>query len=267
MYLSVPFHGGGACLKAFTEVWYIFYYGKLCPYEKDIVYLQQISNLYPDDMARTYNWSDDYWLPLMQLYLRKPAGIKPMYSRPMVDLSLELHIHPSVLFARMCAIANQQTPYMERLWETYGNSPRRLSAAVKRLKGMSGFCNAAAFYDGVKLCETFELDFRPVYAGSSVTPVMLILMMDLYFRLTPATMVVDTPEIVELARLTGQTPALVTDVMQMYRHCDPYLKRQIAAHLADSPLLPACRAVWWRFGNSSIESLAAHAEELRQYFV
>lgn len=26
-------------------------------------------------------WSDEYWLLLMQLYQRKPAGIKPLYSR------------------------------------------------------------------------------------------------------------------------------------------------------------------------------------------
>ena len=45
-------------------------------------------------MAKNQLWHDDYWLLLMQLYLHKPVGVKPMYSRPMVELSIELHIAP-----------------------------------------------------------------------------------------------------------------------------------------------------------------------------
>ena len=37
----------------------------------------------------------------MQLYLHKPVGVKPLYCKPMVDLSLELHIAPEQLLARM----------------------------------------------------------------------------------------------------------------------------------------------------------------------
>jgi hypothetical protein len=61
-------------------------------------------------MARNAKWSDDYWLLLMQIYLQRPVGIKPMYSRKMVDLSLELHIAPNILFTKMCQIANLETP-------------------------------------------------------------------------------------------------------------------------------------------------------------
>ena len=57
-------------------------------------------------MARNTKWQDDYWLLLMQIYLQKPVGMKPMYSRKMVDLSMELHIPPTVLFNKMCQIAN-----------------------------------------------------------------------------------------------------------------------------------------------------------------
>ena len=39
-------------------------------------------------------WTDDYWLLIVQLYQKSPAGVKSEYSRPMVDLSLELHIPP-----------------------------------------------------------------------------------------------------------------------------------------------------------------------------
>lgn len=218
-------------------------------------------------MAKQSNWSDDFWLLLMQIYLRKPVGIKPMYSKPMVELSIELHIRPSVLFARMCAIANQETPYIQHMWETYGANPRKLAAAVKRLRGMIGFCNASEFYDGVGMSETFERDFRPVCEGTDVTPVILILIIDLYFHLTPPTMVADTPEVVELARLTGVTPAVVTDVLQIYQHCDPYLSRPANLRLLASPLMPACRTTWQRFGNCSLDSLASYAGELKEYFI
>ena len=52
-------------------------------------------------MAKNQLWHDDYWLLLMQLYLHKPVGVKPMYSRQMVELSIELHIAPQQLFARL----------------------------------------------------------------------------------------------------------------------------------------------------------------------
>ena len=52
-------------------------------------------------MNRHALWQDEYWLLLMQLYLKKPEGVKPLYSkdeyavftydiRPTVDFILEL---------------------------------------------------------------------------------------------------------------------------------------------------------------------------------
>lgn len=216
-------------------------------------------------MARISNWSDDYWLMLLQLYLRKPAGVKPMYSRAMVDLSLELHIRPAVLFARMCAIANLETPRIERIWQTYGSNPRRLARAVRLLRSMNGFNNADEFYNGVSMNETFERDFRPIDGCGPLMPVMLILVLDLYFRLTPATMAAETPEVAELARMMGVTPQDVADVMAVYRHYDPYLRRPMPRN-ADGRLAEACRRMWERFGNSSTEALASFAGELKEYF-
>ena len=214
-------------------------------------------------MARNANWSDDYWLLLMQIYLQKPVGIKPMYNRKMVDLSLELHIAPHILFARMCQIANLETPRIEHIWETYGNNPRKLSRAVKLWREMRGYGFAEAFYEGVEINETFERDFRPVDGKGSMTPVMLILILDLYFRLTPNTMVVETPEIQELARLIKKTPLEVADAMEVFQHCDPYLNRK---DVTFSPLLLPCTEVWRRFGNANTEELASYANQLKEYF-
>lgn len=214
-------------------------------------------------MAKNSKWQDEYWLLLLQLYLQKPVGIKPMYSRGMVDLSLELHIAPNVLFNKMCQIANLETPRVERFWELYGNNPKKLKRAVNLLREMWGFNNALEFYDGVETNESFEKDFRPIAEGTTLTPAALTLILDLYFRLTPITMVAETPEVQELAKLMKQKPEAVVDVLEAFQLCDPYLNRK---DLAVGDLALACKQVWRRFGNANPEELASYAEQLKEYF-
>lgn len=214
-------------------------------------------------MAKNSKWQDDYWLLLMQIYLQKPVGMKPMYSRKMVDLSMELHIAPDILFNKMCQIANLETPRIEHIWETYGNNPRKLSRAVSLLREMRGFNNAEEFYDGVETNESFEKDFRPITDDEMLTPVMLILILDEYFRLTPITMVAETPEVQQLARLLKLKPQKVVEVLEVFQHCDPYLNRK---DVVISPLLLPCQLVWRRFGNAKTEDLASYAAQLKEYF-
>lgn len=214
-------------------------------------------------MAKNSKWQDDYWLLLMQIYLQKPVGMKPMYSRKMVDLSMELHIAPDILFNKMCQIANLETPRIEHIWETYGNNPRKLSRAVSLLREMRGFNNAEEFYDGVETNESFEKDFRPIADDETLTPVMLILILDEYFRLTPITMVAETPEVQQLARLLKLKPQKVVEVLEVFQHCDPYLNRK---DVVISPLLLPCQLVWRRFGNAKTEDLASYATQLKEYF-
>lgn len=214
-------------------------------------------------MAKDSKWQDEYWLLLMQLYLQKPVGMKPMYSRQMVDLSLELHIAPERLFNKMCQIANLETPRIEHIWEVYGNTPRKLARAARLFREMKGFNNSDAFYDGVELKEGFERDFRPLEEDSRIIPVMLILILDLYFRLTPQTMVAETPEIQELARMMKLKATDVVEVMEVFQYCDPYLNRRgVIFH----PLLMSCQEIWRRYGNADVESLASYAEQLKAYF-
>ena len=214
-------------------------------------------------MARNTKWQDDYWLLLMQIYLQKPVGMKPMYSRKMVDLSMELHIPPTVLFNKMCQIANLETPRIEHIWETYGNIPRKLARAARLLREMTGFNHADEFYDGVEMNESFEKDFRPATEETPMTPVMLTLILDLYFRLTPITMVAETPEVQELARLLKVRPQEVAEVLDVFQHCDPYLNKK---NVMISPLLLPCQQVWRRFGNANPEDLASYADQLKEYY-
>ena len=214
-------------------------------------------------MAKDSKWQDEYWLLLMQIYLQKPVGLKPMYSRQMVDLSLELHIAPERLYNKMCQIANLETPRIEHIWEVYGRNPNKLKRAVSLWREMRGFNNSEAFYDGVELNEGFERDFRPLEEDERFMPVMLILILDLYFRLTPQTMVAETPEIQELARLMKLKASDVAEVMEVFQYCDPYLNRRgVIFH----PLLIPCQEIWRRYGNSDVDALASYAEQLKAYF-
>ena len=214
-------------------------------------------------MAKNTVWHDDYWLLLMQIYLQKPVGLKPLYSRAMVDLGMELHIAPQVLRSKMQQIARLETPRIERIWQTYSQNPRRLSRAVRLLREMKGFGAADNFYEGVEVQETFEKDFRPLAEDARFTPVMLILILDLFFRLTTITMVPETPEVQELARLLKLKPSDVVEVLGIFQLCDPYLNRD---ELVVSDLLLPCQQVWQRYGNIATEQLEAYATELKEYF-
>lgn len=214
-------------------------------------------------MARNVVWHDDYWLLLMQLYLRKPVGVKPLYSREMVNLSMELHIAPQALQNRMQQIARLDTPRIERIWQTYSNNPRRLARAVRLLREMKGFGAAGEFYEGVEVQETFERDFRPLADDERFTPAMLILILDLYFQLTPSTMVSATPEVGALARLLGLKAVDVVQVLDVYQICDPYLERN---EVTLSPLLLPCQQIWQRMSDKEPQQLNELANELKAYF-
>ena len=214
-------------------------------------------------MARKTQWQDDYWLLLMQTYLRRPVGVKPLYSREMVQLGLELHIHPQVLLTKMQEIATLETPRVERIWKTYSGNATKLARAARLLREMKGFGRADEFYEGVDLNETWEKDWQPLPENERLMPVMLIMVLDLYFRLTPATMVGETPEVKELAKVLGIGADDVVELLDVFQHCDPYLNRR---DVTFSPLLLPCQAVWQRYGNNDTEALVALAGQLTDYF-
>lgn len=175
---------------------------------------------------------------LMQLYMKKPVGVKALYSKPLIDLSLELHIEPAYLYQQLFRIRRKDTPSIQQLWNTYADHHSRLSREAKRVRRMRGYGNAAGFYEGVDIHETFEKDFRPLPQQPQLTPVMLIRILDLYFRLTPMTMVASTSEIKEEARLLKIPATLIVNAMEVFQFCDPYLNR---GDLMIDPLLHPAR--------------------------
>ena len=208
-------------------------------------------------------WNDQYWLPLLQLFLRKPEGVKPIYNPQLVKLALELHIHPQFLYQQMIRLRQLDTPRLRHLWETYAGNPERLAKGVRKLRAMKGFRNSDAFYEGVLIQESWELDFKPLPEDPQIKPVMLILILDLFFRLTPNTMVPETPEIKELAKLIRLKPQQVAEIMDIFLVCDPYLNR---SEIVLSPLLRPCQQIWKRYSDIPPHKLAAEALLLKEYF-
>ncbi len=213
-------------------------------------------------MAKHPLWNDEYWLLLLQLYQEKPMGVKPLYSKGIVDLSLELHIQPEYLRLQMFKL-QRADHRIKRLWDKYANNPTLLAHDIETLRKMYGCGNARDFFEGVEVKETFEKDWEPLAAEPALTPVKLIIILDLYFQLTPVTMVAETPEIIDLAKLLGISPKLVAEVMTLYQYCDPYLNRpQAPSH----ELLPACDDIWHRYGNGNPDKLNQLALSLQEYF-
>ncbi|MGN1375775.1 MAG: hypothetical protein ACI4V5_04385 [Prevotella sp.] len=208
-------------------------------------------------------WSDQYWPLLMQIYMRSPKGIKPMYSKSMVNLALELHVPPQILFSLMFSLRRTDIPHVRRLWTIYGDNPRRLARAVTKVRSMEGFGCAKVFYDGVDVIESFERHFRPVDGMEDITPAMLVMILDLYFRLTPITMVAETPEVMQMARMLHIKTGQVVEIMMAFQVCDPYIHRN---YDIDNSLQEACQEIWNKYGNDCPEDLAAYAAQLKEYF-
>ena len=214
-------------------------------------------------MATHPLWSDEYWLLLLQLYQKKPAGVKPLYSRQLVKLSLELHIPPQNLYEQQFVLRQRNMPVMRLIWETYGDNQRKLNRDVRKLRALKGFGQPKEFYEGVEVKETFEKDFMPLPQNERLTPVMLIMILDLYFRLTPITMVTETPEVKEMAKTLKLAPATVVEILDVFQFCDPYLNRD---DLMISPLLLPCQEIWTRYGNDNPNKLSSLAAQLHEYF-
>lgn len=212
-------------------------------------------------MAKNALWSDEYWLLLMRLYLRKPEGVKPLYSKEMVKLALELHIPPQFLYEQMFRLRQLDTPRLERLWETYSKNPNKLARGIKKLRQMKGWRDE--LFDGVEIIESWELDFKPLPIHTGIMPITLIIILDQYFRLTPITMVKDTPEIQDLAKLLKLKPELIVEIMEIFQLCDPYLNKDM---MIVDDLLHPCQQIWKRYGNDNPQKLAAYAAQLKEYF-
>lgn len=178
-------------------------------------------------------------------------------------MALELHIEPRVLQAKMFRLRQIDTPVIQQLWNKYEGKPSLLRKEANLLRRMNGFGQASSFYQGVQTNSmAWENDFKPI-ADTGITPLQLILILDLYFRLVPNTMVPETPEIAELARMTSISTNEICHIMQIYQSLDPCLNRPA---VAEEALSQPCHTIWQRFGYDDPNNLAALAAQIKEYF-
>jgi hypothetical protein len=167
----------------------------------------------------------------------------------------------------MFRLRRHSTPSLNLLWDKFTNHLKKLNAEVEQLRLMRGFNHADEFYRGVETKDTWQNDFRPLKDDNAskhvLMPLHLIIILDLYFHLTPITMVTETSEIQDLAKLTDITAEVIVEVMDTFQQCDPYFNR---ITLEVSPLFDSCHEIWQRYGNGNPQELAALASQLKEYF-
>lgn len=210
-------------------------------------------------------WSNEYWLLLLQLYMKKPIGIKPVYFHGLVSLALEIHIDPAFLHEQMFYLRQSERPSIKKLWDEYGKHPKKLEQKTALIRKEYGFSFPDKFFKNVEIKETWEKDFRPINNKTDITPATLIMILNLYFQLTPVTMVSETPEIEDLSHLISISTDKIIQIMHIFQYCDPYLNRHILTKI-DSPLLEPCQDIWNRFGNKDPRALYTLSLELKNYF-
>ena len=216
-------------------------------------------------MIESPSWNNEYLLFLMQLYLKKPVGLKHHYSRGVVNLSLELHIEPQTILKKMQEFeeAKDKTPSVKLLWDKYSKSRKKLDKAVEQIRQMRGFGMPEKFYENVKTKQSFETMFLPIEGYGNISPVMLIMVLRVYPTILPTAMEESTPEIVELSKQLGISCEEVLLIMKTFLQCDPIMNREKDE---EDNLFKACNEIWREYANDSPDKLKKKVEELKYYF-
>lgn len=214
-------------------------------------------------MANINKWNNDCWLLLMQSYMKKPVGLKPVGTKDMVELAMELHVTPKLLGEKMAELDKHESPSLQKIWCTYHDNTRRLNRDAKLVRKMMGFGDAGLFYEGVETDDSMCHSFLPVDKTTDLSPAMLTLVLRLYFSLTPGTMVENTPEVEELAQCMKTTQQSVVQALEMFQTFDPILKREPAP---ESPLKEQAKLLWNKYYNDAHDTLNKKANEIEAYF-
>ena len=214
-------------------------------------------------MARHPLWNEEYWLLLLQLYQKKPMGVKPLYSKGMVDLSLELHIPPEFLHEQMFKL-RMVTPRIKRLWEKYADKPQKLKRDIQRIRQMNGaetpYSSSRSGSEG----NIREKASEPLESEPSLTRVKLIIILELSLpAYTNHHGAGKHRKSSTWGKLIRTSPKVIAEAMGVFMYCDPYLNRE---DMLIHPLLEACNDIWHQYGNGNPDKLYQLANGLKEYF-
>lgn len=82
-------------------------------------------------MATHPLWNDDYWLLVLQLYLKRPTGVKAVYAREAVDLAVELHLPPQFIHQQLQEMDRRDRLVLEYLRPEAASARKRHCAAAE----------------------------------------------------------------------------------------------------------------------------------------
>lgn len=214
-------------------------------------------------MATKNKWSDQYWPLIIKAWLQKPEGTKSKDSKTVVDIANELRIDQDVICEKMTLLDKHESPLLQKLWKMYAKNPRRLNRDIKNLRQLSGFGDAEMFYEGVETARPVARIFLPVTPDSRMTPAILILILHVYFTLTPNCMVESTPEIIELAQLTKTPVEEIVKFMKVFQCFDPILQREPPVL---SPIIHEAREIWEKYYELPQSRFDKDVEKIKEYF-
>ena len=76
-------------------------------------------------------WNDDYWLFVLQLYLKRPTGVKPVYAHEAVGLAMELHLPPQFIHQQLQEMCRRDRLVLQHLCDTSPTARKRHRKATK----------------------------------------------------------------------------------------------------------------------------------------
>ncbi len=185
---------------------------------------------------KAVKWTKEESILVLDLYFKKPVGMKKKDSLQILDLAKTIGRSPSAVYRRM---------YEFLRW--YPTIPLPFYDDLEdESDPFQPFWNGY-FLDLKKLhkdAESFLSDIR-VYT----------LTLHLYFQLIPDTMTPKVPEVIALAKMVKRPPALIVEILHNYLSCDPFMRGK--APQASTSLHKLCRIIWERYEKNSLMLNAA----------
>ncbi len=193
---------------------------------------------------KAFKWTKEESILVLDLYFKKPAGMKKKDSPQILDLANTIGRTPNAVYRKMYGflrwyptipllfydeVEDENDPF-QPFWNEYFLDPKKLNRDAKAILS----------------------DIR-VYT----------LTLYLYFHLVPNTMAPKVPEVVALAKLVKRSPAFIVEILHNYLSCDPFMRGK--ATQASTTLQKTCRLIWERY-DKNISKLATTVEYITSYY-
>lgn len=186
-------------------------------------------------------WTQEESVLVLDLYMSKPAGLKPVTNESLTHLAQLLGRTPEAVFRRMQKFQqwypvlpfgmNEEIFQDENpaIWSEYFNQPKKVHSEAPAI--LDEWC-----------AET--------------------LVLNLYFQLIISTMNEKVPEVVELSKLVKRPAKEIVEMLYAYAALDPFLKTPQPSELAISPI---CHHLWNRYADD-MDKLSHVAKYIESHY-